>query len=78
MGVMVGQVRMCPEKMERVCLESHWGHTPLSSDPRRHMPGPPPPLIPVLLLLGNLPSMSEVTVSFFTRQSFLRLHVVVG
>lgn len=48
-----------------------------SSNPRWHIPGRPPPLIPVLHLLGNLTSVSEVTMSFFTQQFFLSLHVVV-
>lgn len=37
----------------------------------------PPSFLPLLRLLGNLASMSEVTVYFFTLKSFFRLHVVV-
>lgn len=67
MGGAVGQVHVCPEKMEHVYPESHWGHTSLSSAPGGRMPGPPPPLIPVLCLPENLTSESGVTVSFCTQ-----------
>lgn len=68
-------VCVCPEKIGPVCSESQRGHTPLSSD--HGWPSPLPSFIPVLCLLGNLTSMSEVTVYFLVQKSFLSPHVVV-